>query len=109
MAPFEVLYDRKCHTRVTQDILVDQLMLGTELLKELEQIVKKVQPHLKYEQNRLKSYTNRNRPNKEYQVGEHVYLKMKAKKSSLNLGTWKKLPPKYCGPFEILATKGHVA
>ena len=42
MSPFEVLYRRKCRTPVTWDSLVDQLMLGTSLLKNLEQLVTKV-------------------------------------------------------------------
>ena len=47
--------------------------------------------------------------NKDYQVGEHVYLKLKAKWRSLSLGRCGKLEPRFCGPFEILAKKGPVA
>ena len=36
MSPVEVLYGRKCRTPVTLDSLVDRLMLGSDLLKELE-------------------------------------------------------------------------
>ena len=36
MSPFEVLYGWKCRTPVTWDSPVDQLMLGPELLKDLE-------------------------------------------------------------------------
>jgi hypothetical protein len=35
-------------------------------------------------------------------VGEHVFLKVKAKRSSLRLGSSLKLVVRYCGPFEIL-------
>jgi hypothetical protein len=41
-------------------------------------------------------------------VGDHVFLKVKAKRSSLNLGTCSKLATQYCGPFEILERIGHV-
>ena len=47
MSHFEVLYGRKCRTSVTWDSLVDRLMLGHELLKDLEQLVTKVQLNLK--------------------------------------------------------------
>ena len=47
MSPFEVLYGWKCRKPVTWDSLVDQLMLGPDLLKELEQLVTKVQLNLK--------------------------------------------------------------
>ena len=42
MIPFEVLYGRKCRTPVTWDNLVDRVMLGPDLLKDLEQSVTKV-------------------------------------------------------------------
>ena len=47
MSPFEVLYGRKCRTTVTWDSLVDRLMLGPDLLKDLEQLVTTVQHNLK--------------------------------------------------------------
>ena len=40
--------------------------------------------------------------NREFSVGDHVYLKVRAKKSSLNLGSYAKLSPRYCGSFEVL-------
>ena len=42
MSPFEVLYGRKCRTLVTWDSPVDRLMLGPDLLMDLEQLVTKV-------------------------------------------------------------------
>ena len=42
MSPFEVLYGRKCRTPVTWDNPLDQLMLGPDLLLDLEQLVTKV-------------------------------------------------------------------
>ena len=47
MSPFEVLYGRKCRTPVTWDSLVDRLMLGPDLLMDLQQLVTKVQVNLK--------------------------------------------------------------
>ena len=42
-------------------------------------------------------------------MGDHVYIKVNPKKSSLRLGKYSKLAPRYCGPFEILAKVGSVA
>ena len=47
--------------------------------------------------------------NKEFSVGDHVYLRVKTKKSSLKLGSCSKLSPRYCGSFEVLERIGPVA
>ena len=40
---------------------------------------------------------------------EHVFIKVRPKKSSLRLGRFAKLASRYCGPFEILFRIGHVS
>ena len=47
MSPFEVLYGWKCRTSVNWDSPVDRLMLELDLLKDLEQLVTKVELNLK--------------------------------------------------------------
>ena len=42
-------------------------------------------------------------------MSEHVFIKVKPKKSSFKLGNCAKLAPRYCGPFEILSRVGSVA
>jgi hypothetical protein len=46
---------------------------------------------------------------RDFKVGEHVFLKVKAKISSLILGSFPKLGARYCGNFEILEKLGPVA
>ena len=79
MSLFEVLYGWKCRTPFTWDSLVDRLMLGPDLLLDLEQLVTKVQGNLKEAQDLQKSYADKKIKDKDYQVGEHVYLKVKSK------------------------------
>ena len=45
--PFEILYGRKCNTPIWWSNPVDRLVLGPELLKEMDLIVKQVQGNLK--------------------------------------------------------------
>ena len=42
-------------------------------------------------------------------MGEHVFIKVRPKKSSLKLGSYAKMEPRYCWLFEILSKMGHVA
>ena len=66
MSPFEVLYGRKCRTPVTWESQVDWLMLGPDLLLDLEQLVTKVQGNIKEAQDRQKSYADKKRKDKDY-------------------------------------------
>ena len=47
--------------------------------------------------------------NREFSIGDHVYLRVREKKSSLKLGSCVKLSPRYCGSFEVLERIGPVA
>ena len=64
---------------------------------------------MKEAQDRQKSYADQKRRHLEFQVGDHVYLKVKARKRSLKLGNCAKLALRFCVPFEILARIGPVA
>lgn len=70
------------------------------------QVIKK---NLKTTQNRQNSYVDQHRVFKEFQVREHVYLRIKPKKISLRIGSCAKLAPRYCGSFEILERIGPMA
>ena len=60
-------------------------------------------------QDRQKSYSYLKRQHKEFSVRDHVYLRVKSKKSSLRLGSCTKLAPWLCKPFHILERIGPVA
>ena len=105
-SPSKILYGRKCNTPISWSNPVDRLVLGLELLKEMDLIVKQVQGNLKIAQDRQKSQADLKRTQKEFQVGEHVFIKVRPKKSSPRLGSCAKLAPHYCGPFEMLSRIG---
>ena len=47
--------------------------------------------------------------NRDFSVGDHVYIRMRERKSPLNLGSCSKLSPRCCWPFEVLERIGLVA
>jgi hypothetical protein len=87
---------------VNWDNLVDKVVLGPELLKDMENQMLKIKKNLKETQDRQKSYVYKNMKTREFEVGDHVLLKVNPKKRSLKLGNCTKLAAKFCGLFEIL-------
>lgn len=69
-------------------------------------MVKRVRGNLKVSRDRQKSFADRKRRFKEYKVGDHVYIRIQAKKSTLQWSGCAKLAPRYCGPFQVLAMVG---
>ena len=61
MSPYEALYGRRCRTLVTWDNLVNKVVLGSELLKEMEQEVVKIRHILKTSHDRHKIYADKHR------------------------------------------------
>ena len=75
----------------------------------MEQEIQVIKKYLKGAYDRQKSYVDMNRLFKELQVGEHVFLRIKPKKSSLYIGSCAKMAPWFYGPFNIIKRIGLVA
>ena len=108
MSPFEVMYGRKCNTPISCDNPIDKVIIGPELLNKMEDHMVEIKQNLKAAQDKQNSYANQNRTTRQLQVGDHVFLKVRPKKSSLNLGNCSKLAARYFGPFEVLAKIGPI-
>ena len=79
------------------------------IFKEMEQEVAKIRQNLKASQDRQKIYADKHRVRREFSVGDHVYLRVRARKGSLKLGSCAKLSLRYCGSFEVLERIGPIA
>jgi hypothetical protein len=102
MSPFEALYGKKCNTLVSWDNPADRAVVGPDILREMEEHMLKIKLNLKVAQDRQKIYVDKGRTHWKFKVGDHVFLKVKANRSSLKLGNFSNLEARYCGPFEIL-------
>ncbi|KAL6318643.1 hypothetical protein AAG906_000721 [Vitis piasezkii] len=77
MTPFEGLYGRRCRSPICWDDVGEMKLLGPELVQDLE-----------------------------FEVGDHVFLKVLPMKSVMRFGRKGKLSPRFVGSFEILEKVG---
>eukprot|EP00253_Pinus_taeda_P011577 PITA_11577 len=59
--PFEILYGRPCRTPLSWDRLEDRVMLGPEMLQEMEEQMATIKQRLKEARDRQKSYADAKR------------------------------------------------
>jgi hypothetical protein len=80
---------------------VNIISFGPDMLKEMEQQVIRIKQNLKVDQNRQKIYADQKRTPREFKMGDHVYLRVRPRKSSLKMGACAKLAPRYCYKFQV--------
>ncbi|GJT62544.1 putative reverse transcriptase domain-containing protein [Tanacetum coccineum] len=108
-APFEALYGRKCRSLVLWAEIGDSGLIGLELVQETTDKVVVIRDRLKAARDHQKSYADNRRKPLEFQVGDHVMLKVSPWKGVVRFGKKGKLAPRFVGPFEILERIGPVA
>src|SRR5579883_1549543 len=109
MAPFEALYGRRCRTPLSWSQHGEQAIYGPNLVVEVEEKVKIIQENLKAAQSRQKSYFDKRRKPLQFEVSDHVYLKVSLTRGVQRFGIRGKLAPRYVGPYEIVEQCGPVA
>jgi hypothetical protein len=109
MAPFEVLYGRRCRTPLNWIELGEKVVFGPDLVKEAKATVRRIQDNLKAMKSRQETYANKRHRPLEFEVGNHVYLRVSPMKGMKRFGVKGKLAPRYIGPFPILEKCGVVA
>ncbi|RZB98898.1 Transposon Tf2-9 polyprotein [Glycine soja] len=109
MAPFEALYGRKCKTPICWYDDGEAVLLGPEMLQQINEQVKLIREKIKASQDRQKSYYDRRRKPLDFQEGEHVFLKVSPVTGVGRALKARKLTPKYLGPYQILKKIGPIA
>jgi hypothetical protein len=109
MAPFDVLYGRCCRTPLNWIELGEKVIFGPDIIDVTEVRVHSIQDNLKLTKSRQESYANKKCRPLEFEVEDHLYLKVSPIKGVERFGTKGKLAPHYIGPFPILEKCGTVA
>jgi hypothetical protein len=109
MAPFEVLYGRRCRTPFNWIEAREKVVFGSDLVDEAEATIHRIQNNLKATKSHQESYTNKRRRPLQFEVGDHIYLKVLPMKGVKRFGVKEKLSPRYIAPFLILGRCGIVA
>eukprot|EP00253_Pinus_taeda_P028742 PITA_28742 len=109
MPPFEALYGRPCRTPLSWDRLEYRVIIGPELIHEMEAQVSQIRQQLKEAQDRQKSYADAHRTDRRYEVGDQVFIRIKPNKSTIRFGKGTKLSPRFIGPFKVVERVGPVA
>ncbi|GJR23992.1 putative reverse transcriptase domain-containing protein [Tanacetum coccineum] len=79
-APFEALYGRKCRSPVCWAEVGDSQLTGPEIIQETTKKIVQIHQRLQAARDRQRSYANVRRKPLEFQVGDHVMLKVSPRK-----------------------------
>ena len=109
MEPYEALYGRSCRSPVCWTKVGKRSTTGPELISDTSEKVDLIRKRLLTAQSRHNSYADTRRRPLEFEVGDHVFLKLMPKKGVIRFGKRGKLSPRYIGPFEVLEMVGIVS
>ncbi|XP_058741752.1 uncharacterized protein LOC131614143 [Vicia villosa] len=109
MAPFEALYGRKCQSPLCWSEVGEKGILGPKIIQETTEKVKIIRDKMKQAQDRQKSYADKRRRPLEFDVGDHVFLKVTPRLRLKGPFKTRKLSPRYVGPYQIMRWIGEVA
>jgi hypothetical protein len=109
MAPFEMLYGRRCRPLLFWNEMGERKDFGPDVLEEAEKQVRMIRENLRVAQSRQKSYVDHRRRELSFEVGDFVYLKVSPIRGLRRFKVRGKLTPRFIGPFKILEKRGEVA
>ena len=109
MVPYEALYRRPCRSPLCWTEVGESSITGPDLIRDISEKVGLIRQRLLTAQSRQKSYVDVRRRPLEFEVGDHVFLKVMPKIGVIRFDKRGKLSPRFIGPFEILERIGVVA
>ena len=109
MAPCEALYVRPYRSPIGWTEVEENSITGPDLIIDTLEKVSFIRQRLLTAQSLQKSYIDVRRRPFEFEIGDHVFLKVIPKRGVVRFGKREKLSPRFMGSFEILERLGTVA
>ena len=109
MTPYEALYGRPCRSPLCWTKMGEKSITGPDMIRDTFEKVSLIRQRLLTAQSWKKSYADVRRQPLEFEVGDHVFLKVMPKRGVVRFGKRGKLSPRFSGPFKILERVGTVA
>ena len=109
MVPYEALYGRPCRSPLGWTEVEESSITGPDLIRDITKKLSLIRQRLLTAQSRQKSYADVRRRPLEFEVGDHIFLKVMPKRGVVRFGKRVKLSPRFIEPFEILERVGTVA
>ncbi|GJR02054.1 putative reverse transcriptase domain-containing protein [Tanacetum coccineum] len=106
---FVALYGRKCRSPVYWAEVGQVQLTGPEMVQETTEKVIQIKQRMQATCDRQKCYADIKRKPMEFQVRDKVMLKFSPWKGVVCFGKWRKLIPRYVGPFKVLERIGTIA
>jgi hypothetical protein len=106
MSPYEALYGWPYHTPLSWSESDERVIFGPNIVTEAEEKVKQNQANILAAQSRQKSYTDKWHSPLEFEVGDHIYLRVSPMKGVHHFGIKGKLAPRYIGLYPIIDKYG---
>ncbi|KAL8149110.1 hypothetical protein AgCh_006204 [Apium graveolens] len=101
MPPHEALYGRRCHSPLYWDEVGERKLLGPDLVQRTRDIVELIRGCLAAAQDRQRKYADLARKDREYEVGDQVFLKVSPWEGLMRFGKKGKLSSRYMGPLRF--------
>ncbi|XP_062080571.1 uncharacterized protein LOC133785338 [Humulus lupulus] len=109
VAPYEMLYGRKCRRPIHWDEMGESMFLEPKSVQEANEAIAQIRPRMITSQDRQKIYADPKRRDIEFSVGDYIFFRVSPMKGVRRFIKKWKLSPTFVGSFEILEIIGQVA